>query len=75
MRMKNIMRDLKETTAEPDVRDRMQSLKDLLDKTIDHLHCVLSLDVFVLICRGIWDRLGQVRKENHIADRLFRASS
>ncbi|ESQ40995.1 hypothetical protein EUTSA_v10015247mg [Eutrema salsugineum] len=59
MKMKNIIHDLKRTTSEADVRNRMQSLKDLLDETMYHLHGVLSLDVFVLTCKGIWDRMGQ----------------
>nr|VDD34137.1 unnamed protein product [Brassica oleracea] len=59
MKMNHIIHDLKETPTEPDVRDRMQSLKDLADKTMEQLHCVLSLDVFVLICKGIWDAMGQ----------------
>ncbi|CAD5335917.1 unnamed protein product [Arabidopsis thaliana] len=59
MKLKTIIHDLRETTAEPDVRNRMTSLKDLLDKTIDHLHGVFLPDVFVAICRGIWDRMGQ----------------
>ncbi|KAL0736173.1 hypothetical protein Bca4012_012383 [Brassica carinata] len=59
MKMKHIIHDLKETTTEPDVRNRMQSLKDLADKTMEQLHCVLSVDVFVLICKGIWDSMGQ----------------
>ncbi|KAG7535580.1 hypothetical protein ISN45_Aa08g029930 [Arabidopsis thaliana x Arabidopsis arenosa] len=61
MKLKSIIHDLRETTAEPDVRNRMTALKDLLDKTIDHLHGVFLPDVFVSICRGIWDRMGQVR--------------
>ncbi|CAN8299058.1 unnamed protein product [Cochlearia groenlandica] len=59
MKMKNIVHDLKETTTEIDVRNRMQSSKDLVDMTIEQLHRVLSLDVFVLICRGLWDKMGQ----------------
>ncbi|XP_010463075.1 PREDICTED: uncharacterized protein LOC104743712 isoform X2 [Camelina sativa] len=59
MKLKTIIHDLRETTAEPDVRNRMTALKDLLDKTIDHLHGVFLPDVFVTICRGIWDRMGQ----------------
>ncbi|XP_010484364.1 PREDICTED: uncharacterized protein LOC104762712 isoform X2 [Camelina sativa] len=59
MKLKTIIHDLRETTAEPDVRNRMTALKDLLDKTIDHLHGVFLPDVFVSICRGIWDRMGQ----------------
>lgn len=61
MKLKSIIHDLRETTAEPDVRNRMMALKDLLNKTIDHLHGVFLPDVFVSICRGIWDRMGQVR--------------
>ncbi|VVB18127.1 unnamed protein product [Arabis nemorensis] len=59
MKLKSIIHDLRETTAEPDVRSRMMALKDLLNKTIDHLHGVFLPDVFVSICRGIWDRMGQ----------------
>ncbi|XP_023639737.1 uncharacterized protein LOC17874910 isoform X2 [Capsella rubella] len=59
MKLKTIIHDLRETTAEPDVRNRMTALKDLLDKTIDHLHGLFLPDVFVTICRGIWDRMGQ----------------
>ncbi|CAN6812919.1 unnamed protein product [Brassica oleracea] len=59
MKLKSIIHDLRETTAEPDVRNRMMALKDVLDKTIDHLHSVCLPDVFVSVCRGIWDRLGQ----------------
>ncbi|CAH2043347.1 unnamed protein product [Thlaspi arvense] len=59
MKLKSIIHDLRETTAEPDVRNRMMALKDVLDKTIDHLHGVFLPDVFVSVCRGIWDRLGQ----------------
>ncbi|WZZ00789.1 hypothetical protein YC2023_073117 [Brassica napus] len=59
MKLKSIIHDLRETTAEPDVRNRMTALKDVLDKTIDHLHSVCLPDVFVSVCRGIWDRLGQ----------------
>ncbi|CAN8264255.1 unnamed protein product [Cochlearia groenlandica] len=59
MKLKSIIHDLRETTAEPDVRNRMMALKDVLDKTIDHLYSVFLPDVFVSICRGIWDRMGQ----------------
>uniref|UniRef100_A0A1J3H0H0 Uncharacterized protein n=1 Tax=Noccaea caerulescens TaxID=107243 RepID=A0A1J3H0H0_NOCCA len=59
MKLKSIIHDLRETTAEPDVRNRMMALKDVLDKTIDHLHGVFLPDVFVAICRGIWNRMGQ----------------
>lgn len=74
MKLKSIIHDLRETTAEPDVRNRMMALKDVLDKTIDHLHSVFLPDVFVSVCRGIWDRLGQVRdiiKSDYVSSIFF----
>ncbi|XP_010519228.1 PREDICTED: uncharacterized protein LOC104798734 [Tarenaya hassleriana] len=59
MRIKNIIRDLRETTEESEVRGRMKGLEDLIEKTIEQLHGVFVADVFVSVCRGIWDRLGQ----------------
>ncbi|KAI3922156.1 hypothetical protein MKX01_005845 [Papaver californicum] len=34
-------------------------LKDQLTKTIDHLHNIFETHLFVDICRGYWDRMGQ----------------
>ncbi|KAF6138861.1 hypothetical protein GIB67_018592 [Kingdonia uniflora] len=72
-KLKSIIQDSKETVVESDVRIRMQLLKDQLTKTIDHLHSVFSNHVFVAICRGYWDRMGQDvlsflenRKENRL---------
>lgn len=45
--------------VESDVRSRMQPLKDQLTKTISHLHTVFETHVFIAICRGYWDRMGQ----------------
>ncbi|KAJ4964028.1 hypothetical protein NE237_023967 [Protea cynaroides] len=58
-KLKKIIQDSKETVVESDVRSRMQPLKDQLMKTIDHLHSLFETHVFVAICRGYWDRMGQ----------------
>lgn len=59
-KLKKIIQDLKDTMAESDVRCQMQPLKDLLVKTIDNLYSVFEPHVFIAICRGFWDRMGQV---------------
>ncbi|XP_060675201.1 uncharacterized protein LOC107425129 isoform X3 [Ziziphus jujuba] len=56
-KLKGIIRDSKE--VESDLQNRMQPLKDLLVKTIDHLHTVVESPVFIEICRELWDRMGQ----------------
>ncbi|KAJ8765656.1 hypothetical protein K2173_014778 [Erythroxylum novogranatense] len=58
-KLKKIIQDSKEPVAESDVRSRMQPLKDLLIKTIDHLTTVVEPRLFITICRGFWDRMGQ----------------
>ncbi|XP_057997660.1 uncharacterized protein LOC131176612 [Hevea brasiliensis] len=58
-KLKSIIRDSKETLVESDLRNRMQPLQDLLIKTIDHLQSVVEPHVFIAICRGFWDRMGQ----------------
>lgn len=58
-KLKSIIQDSKETMVESDLRTRMQPLKDLLIKTIDHLQSVVEPHVFIAICRGFWDRMGQ----------------
>lgn len=58
-KLKKIIQDLKDTMAESDVRCQMQPLKDLLVKTIDNLYSVFEPHVFIAICRGFWDRMGQ----------------
>lgn len=45
---------------ESDIRNRMQPLRDQLIQTINHLHTVFEGHVFVALCRGFWDRMGQV---------------
>ncbi|KAF2283904.1 hypothetical protein GH714_017082 [Hevea brasiliensis] len=59
-KLKSIIRDSKETLVESDLRNRMQPLQGLLIKTIDHLQSVVEPHVFIAICRGFWDRMGQV---------------
>ncbi|XP_021758885.1 uncharacterized protein LOC110723806 isoform X2 [Chenopodium quinoa] len=56
---KKIIHDFKETSAESDVQSRMQPLQDLLIKTIEHLHSILENPVFLTVCRGFWDKMGQ----------------
>ncbi|KAK7321261.1 hypothetical protein VNO77_31727 [Canavalia gladiata] len=70
-KLKKILQDSKETVVESDLRSRMQPLKDQLANTISHLHSVFETHVFISICRGYWDRMGQEilsflenRKEN-----------
>ena len=59
-KLKKIIQDSEETVVESDVQSRMQPLKDLLTKTIDHLYTVFEVHVFIAICRCYWDRMGQV---------------
>uniref|UniRef100_A0A7C9EE15 Uncharacterized protein n=1 Tax=Opuntia streptacantha TaxID=393608 RepID=A0A7C9EE15_OPUST len=58
-RWKKIIQDFKETSVESDVQGRMQPLQDMVTKTIDHLYSILETCVFVSVCRGFWDRMGQ----------------
>lgn len=69
--LKRIIQESKQNVVESDVRQRMQPLHDLLEKTVLQLHGTFDTQVFLLICRGIWDRMGQdllrfleERKEN-----------
>ncbi|XP_027078388.1 uncharacterized protein LOC113778164 [Coffea eugenioides] len=70
-KLKKIIQDAKENVVESDVRSRMQPLKDLLEKMIDQLYNLLDPQVFIIVSRGIWDRMAQdvlrflaERKEN-----------
>ncbi|KAL9255246.1 hypothetical protein AKJ16_DCAP02481, partial [Drosera capensis] len=49
----------KESATEQNVGARMQSLKELLISTMDHLHSFFETHVFVATCRAFWDRMGQ----------------
>ncbi|XP_019455624.1 PREDICTED: uncharacterized protein LOC109356653 isoform X1 [Lupinus angustifolius] len=70
-KLKKILRDSKETVVESDLKGRLQPLKDQLASTISQLHSVFETHVFIAICRGYWDHMGQeilsflvTRKEN-----------
>ncbi|XP_047315577.1 uncharacterized protein LOC124919388 [Impatiens glandulifera] len=59
-KLKKLIQDSsKEAVTESDMRIRMQPLKDVLINTINHLHNVFDNQLFVIICRGFWDRMGQ----------------
>ncbi|XP_062221931.1 uncharacterized protein LOC133921176 [Phragmites australis] len=58
-KLKKIIQDSKELVIESDMRSRMQALKDQLIEAINHVHKVSEVHVFVAICRGFWDRMGQ----------------
>lgn len=58
-KLKKILQDSKECMVESDIRTRMQPLKDQLMSTINHLHTIFESHVFISICRGYWDRMGQ----------------
>lgn len=59
-KLKKILQDSKENVVESDVRIKMQPLKDQLTDTVTHLHTIFETHVFIAICRGYWDRMGQV---------------
>uniref|UniRef100_A0A1D1Z558 Calcium-dependent secretion activator n=1 Tax=Anthurium amnicola TaxID=1678845 RepID=A0A1D1Z558_9ARAE len=58
-KLKKIILDSKDSLTESDIRSRMQPLKDQLIMTINHLHTLMEAHVFIAICRGLWDRMGQ----------------
>ncbi|KDP41462.1 hypothetical protein JCGZ_15869 [Jatropha curcas] len=58
-KLKKILQEAKESVVESDIRGRMQPLKDQLTNTINHLQSIFETHVFVAICRGYWDRMGQ----------------
>ncbi|EEF48602.1 conserved hypothetical protein [Ricinus communis] len=58
-KLKKILQESKESVVESDIRSRMQPLKDQLANTINHLQSVFETHVFIALCRGYWDRMGQ----------------
>lgn len=58
-KIKKLIQDTKEAGGESEIRERMQPLNTQLIDTIGHMHDVFTSRVFVAICRGYWDRLGQ----------------
>ncbi|KAF5740162.1 hypothetical protein HS088_TW11G00228 [Tripterygium wilfordii] len=58
-KLKKLLQESKENVVESDIRSRMQPLRDQLTNTVNHLHTVFETNVFIAICRGYWDRMGQ----------------
>ncbi|KAI4388701.1 hypothetical protein MLD38_001006 [Melastoma candidum] len=58
-KLKKILQDSKGTVIESDARGRMQPLREQLAATMNHLHTLFETQVFVSLCRGYWDRMGQ----------------
>ncbi|KAL9251281.1 hypothetical protein AKJ16_DCAP03463 [Drosera capensis] len=71
--MKRILDETEDSDGEAEIRERMQTLSSQLMHSISNLHEVLSSQIFIAVCRGFWDRMGQSvskflegRKENRI---------
>ncbi|ONK75633.1 uncharacterized protein A4U43_C03F18930 [Asparagus officinalis] len=58
-KLKKIIQDSKDVVVEADIRNRMQPLKEQLIQAINHLHTIFEGHVFIALCRGFWDRMGQ----------------
>ncbi|KAK4801662.1 hypothetical protein SAY86_022149 [Trapa natans] len=58
-KLKKVLQDSKGIVVEVDVRSRMQPLVENLTSTMCHIHSILETHVFVSLCRGYWDRMGQ----------------
>ncbi|XP_004305865.1 PREDICTED: uncharacterized protein LOC101301517 [Fragaria vesca subsp. vesca] len=72
-RLQRILEETKEEDGEAEVRERMQALNSQLVDSISNLHEVFTSQIFIAICRGFWDRMGQIvlkflegRKENRV---------
>ncbi|KAL3502951.1 hypothetical protein ACH5RR_037400, partial [Cinchona calisaya] len=72
-RLQRILEETKVTDGESEIRERMQMLSTQLSDSISNLHEVFTSRIFVAICRGFWDKMGQIvvkflegRKENRI---------
>jgi len=59
-RLKKILEETTETDGEAEVRERMQLLNSQLIDFISNLHEVFTSQIFIAVCRGLWDRMGQV---------------
>ncbi|KAJ6835829.1 uncharacterized protein M6B38_329840 [Iris pallida] len=72
-RLKRILEETKEAEGEAEIRERMHVLCLQLTDSIRNLHNAFSSRIFVAMCRGFWDSMGQIvlsflesRKENRI---------
>ncbi|XP_021776496.1 uncharacterized protein LOC110740316 [Chenopodium quinoa] len=71
--LKRILEVTADSDSEPEVRERMLMLNSQLIDSIANLHDVFPSQIFVALCRGLWDRMGQSvlrflegRKENRV---------
>lgn len=60
-RLQRILEETKEADGEAEVRDRMQVLCSQLVESVSNLHEVFTNQIFIASCRGLWDKMGQVR--------------
>ncbi|GMY11430.1 hypothetical protein FCV25MIE_06669 [Fagus crenata] len=58
-KLMKIIQDLRENVVESDIQSKMQPLRNMIIRTIDHLHTIVEPNVFIAICRGFWDLMGQ----------------
>ncbi|KAF8023348.1 hypothetical protein BT93_F0754 [Corymbia citriodora subsp. variegata] len=58
-KLKKVLQDSRGTVVELDMRSRMQPLREQMTETMNHIHRVFETHVFVALCRGYWDRMGQ----------------
>lgn len=61
-RLKRILEETKEEDGEAEVRERMHMLSSQLFGSISNLHEVFTSWIFIATCRGLWDRMGQVKR-------------
>ncbi|KAJ4871274.1 hypothetical protein Rs2_47107 [Raphanus sativus] len=59
--LKKILQECKKSVGEEDMGIKMQTLKEQLTNTVNHLHSVCGgTDVFIALSRGYWDRMGEI---------------
>ncbi|GAB4859291.1 hypothetical protein Ancab_010753 [Ancistrocladus abbreviatus] len=71
--LKRMLEETQDSDGEVEVRERMQMLSLQLIDSISNLHEVFTSQIFIALCRGFWDRMGQTvlkflegRKENRV---------
>ncbi|TMW96604.1 hypothetical protein EJD97_007098 [Solanum chilense] len=72
-RLQRILEETKETDGEAEIREKLQMLNSQLSDSISNLQEVFTSAIFIAICRGYWDKMGQIilkflegRKENRV---------
>lgn len=59
-RLQRILEETKVTDGEAEIRERMQMLSTQVSDSVSNLHEVFTSRIFIAICRGFWDKMGQV---------------